>query len=120
MPADPDHATALTDSHHRERTRMCRFAAVLSPHLDHESAVQDAFAAAWRNRPVITVASRRAWLVRTIRNLLVDQARRRERPSELSDEVVARRRGTFRTLVQRHGDAEAWHGSTPGRAARRR
>ena len=117
MPADPDHAAAFTDFYHRERTRMCRFAAVLSPHLDHESAVQDAFAAAWRHWPVITVASRRAWLVRTIRNLLVDQARRRERPSELSDEVVARRRGTFRILVQRHRDAEAWHELTSTLAA---
>ncbi|GAA3461964.1 MULTISPECIES: RNA polymerase sigma factor [Saccharothrix] len=117
MPADPDHAAAFTDFYHRERTRMCRFAAVLSPHLDHESAVQDAFASAWRNWPVIAVASRRAWLVRTIRNLLVDQARRRERPSELSDEVVARQRGTFRILVQRHRDAEAWHELTSTLAA---
>ncbi|MGM1058094.1 RNA polymerase sigma factor [Saccharothrix sp. Mg75] len=117
MPEDPDDEAGFTDFYHRERTRMCRFAAVVSPHLDHESAVQDAFVGAWRNWPVIAPSARRAWLVRTIRNLLVDQARRRERPSELSDEVVARQRGTFRVLVQRHRDAEAWHELTSTLAA---
>jgi RNA polymerase sigma-70 factor (ECF subfamily) len=105
-PEDPDdHAATFTDFYHRERTRLFRFAAVVSPHLDHESAVQEAFVSAWRNWPLIAATSRRAWLVKVIRNLLVDQSRRWERPSELTDEV----RGTYRILVQRHRDPEAWH-----------
>ncbi|XVS63026.1 RNA polymerase sigma factor [Actinosynnema sp. CA-299493] len=109
-PEDPDdHAATFSDFYHRERTRLCRFAAVMSPHLDHESAVQEAFVGAWRNWPVIAPGSRRAWLVRTIRNLLVDQARRRERPGDLTDEVVARQRGTYRILLPGQRDAETWH-----------
>ncbi|MEV0681357.1 sigma-70 family RNA polymerase sigma factor [Actinosynnema sp. NPDC050436] len=100
-----DHAATFGDFYHRERTRLFRFAAVMSPHLDHESAVQEAFVSAWRTWPSIAPAARRAWLVKTIRNLLVDQSRRRERPSEVTDEVVAR----SRILVQRHREAEAWH-----------
>jgi RNA polymerase sigma-70 factor (ECF subfamily) len=109
-PEDPDdHAATFSDFYHRERTRLFRFAAVMSPHLDHESAVQEAFVGAWRNWPVIAPPSRRAWLVKTIRNQLVDQARRRERPGDLTDEVVARQRGTYRILVPRQRDAETWH-----------
>ncbi|MFE2751773.1 RNA polymerase sigma factor [Actinosynnema sp. NPDC059335] len=109
-PEDPDdHAATFSDFYHRERTRLFRFAAVMSPHLDHESAVQEAFVTAWRHWPVIAPRSRRAWLVRTIRNLLVDQARRRELPGDLTDEVVARQRGTYRVLVPRQRDAETWH-----------
>ncbi|MFT7838239.1 sigma-70 family RNA polymerase sigma factor [Saccharothrix sp. BKS2] len=111
---DPDdHAATFTDFYHRERTRLFRFAAVVSPHLDHESAVQEAFVSAWRHWPAIAATSRRAWLVKVIRNLLVDQARRWERPSELTDEV----RGAHRVLVQRHRDPEAWHELTSTLAA---
>ena len=111
---DPDdHAATFTDFYHRERTRLFRFAAVVSPHLDHESAVQEAFVSAWRNWSAIAATSRRAWLVKVIRNLLVDQARRWERPSELTDEV----RGAHRVLVQRHRDPEAWHELTSTLAA---
>jgi RNA polymerase sigma-70 factor (ECF subfamily) len=109
-PEDPDdHAATFSDFYHRERTRLFRFAAVMSPHLDHESAVQEAFVGAWRHWPVITPGARRAWLVKTIRNLLVDQARRRERPGDLTDEVIARQRGTYRILVPRQRDPETWH-----------
>ncbi|WP_433263708.1 RNA polymerase sigma factor [Actinosynnema sp. CS-041913] len=108
-----DHAAAFSDFYHRERTRLVRFAAVMSPHLDHESAVQEAFVSAWRNWPSISPPARRAWLAKTIRNLLVDQARRLERPSEVTDEVVAR----SRILVQRHREAEAWHELTSTLAA---
>lgn len=104
-----DHAAAFSDLYHRERTRLFRFAAVHSPHLDHESAVQEAFVSAWRHWSDIDPRRRRAWLLRTTRNLLVDQSRRRERPGEVSDEVAARHRGTFRILVQRHREAEEWH-----------
>jgi RNA polymerase sigma factor (sigma-70 family) len=104
-----DHAAAFSELYNRERTRLFRFAAVMSPYLDHEAAVQEAFVSAWRNWPVISPQGRRAWLVRTIRNLLVDQARRREQPGEVTDEVAARHRGTFRILVQRHREAEEWH-----------
>lgn len=115
---DPDdHAATFSDFYHRERTRLCRFAAVVSPHLDHESAVQEAFVSAWRNWPVINPPSRRAWLVRTIRNLLVDQARRRERPGEVTDEVTARQHGTYRILVPRQRDPETWHELTSTLAA---
>ncbi|MEJ2857885.1 MULTISPECIES: RNA polymerase sigma factor [unclassified Saccharothrix] len=100
-----DHAASFTDFYHRERTRLFRFAAVMSPHLDHESAVQEAFVGAWRHWPTINPAARRAWLVKTIRNLLVDQSRRLERPSEVTDEVIAR----SHLLVQRHREAETWH-----------
>lgn len=117
-PEDPDdHAATFTDFYHRERTRLFRFAAVMSPHLDHESAVQEAFVSAWRHWPVIAATSRRAWLVKVIHNLLVDQARRWERPGEVTDEVVARQRGTYRILVQRHRDPETWHELTSTLAA---
>ncbi|MFD1149788.1 RNA polymerase sigma factor [Saccharothrix hoggarensis] len=108
-PDDEDHAATFSDFYHRERTRLFRFAAVVSPHLDHESAVQEAFVSAWRNWPVIAAPSRRAWLVRTIRNLLVDQARRRERPGDVTDEATVRQRGTYRILLPRQRDAETWH-----------
>ncbi|GAA1352404.1 RNA polymerase sigma factor [Saccharothrix algeriensis] len=108
-----DHAATFADFYHRERTRLFRFAAVMSPHLDHESAVQEAFVRAWRHWPSISPPARRAWLVKATRNLLVDQARRRERPGEVTDEVIAR----SRLLVQRHRDAEAWHELTSTLAA---
>ncbi|MBB5955734.1 RNA polymerase sigma-70 factor (ECF subfamily) [Saccharothrix tamanrassetensis] len=108
-----DHAAAFSDFYHRERTRLFRFAAVMSPHLDHESAVQEAFVSAWRHWPSISPPARRAWLVKTIRNLLVDQSRRLERPSEVTDEVIAR----SRILVPRHREAEAWHELTSTLAA---
>ncbi|MEU5692534.1 sigma-70 family RNA polymerase sigma factor [Actinosynnema sp. NPDC020468] len=99
---------SFSDFYQRERTRLLRFAAVVSPHLDHESAVQEAFVGAWRHWPTIDETRRRAWMVKTIRNLLVDQSRRRERPGEVTDEVAARHRGTFRILVQRDRDPETW------------
>ncbi|RKT56868.1 RNA polymerase sigma factor [Saccharothrix australiensis] len=108
-----DHAATFSDFYHRERTRLFRFAAVMSPHLDHESAVQEAFVRAWRDWPSISPHARRAWLVKAIRNLLVDQARRLERPSEVTDEVIAR----SRVLVQRHREAEEWHELTTTLAA---
>lgn len=100
-----DHAASFSDFYHRERTRLFRFAAVMSPHLDHESAVQEAFVGAWRHWPAISPAGRRAWLVKTIRNLLIDQSRRLERPSEVTDEVIAR----SRLLVPGQREAETWH-----------
>ncbi|WP_086666654.1 RNA polymerase sigma factor [Lentzea kentuckyensis] len=107
-PSDSDeHAVAFSDFYHRERTRMCRFAATWSPGLDHEAAVQDAFVSAWRNWRSIEPSRRCAWLVTAIRNSLIDQARRlRERPGVLSDELIARHGSAFRILVQRHRDAE--------------
>jgi RNA polymerase sigma factor (sigma-70 family) len=102
-----DQAAAFSDFYNRERVRMCRFAATWSPGLDHEAAVQDAFVSAWRNWRTIEPSRRCAWLASATRNSLIDQARRRrERPGDLSDELIARQGSAFRILVQRHRDAE--------------
>lgn len=104
MTSPPGRERAFTEFYDRERVSLFRFAAVMSPHLDHESAVQDAFIIAWREWDSISPASRRAWMIKVIRNLLVDLARKRERPGVLTEWQA----GSYRLLVQRQRDPEDW------------
>ncbi|WP_188316748.1 RNA polymerase sigma factor [Solihabitans fulvus] len=106
--AEPEARHAeFTQLYDEEHTRLLRIAAMMAPNLDGEGAAHDAFVRLWRRWDTVHT-SKRAWLVRTMCNLIIDQARSLERPGELTDELTGWQRGTYRVLVQRQRDPEHW------------
>ncbi len=103
-----DRRGEFADLYLRHRDRLRRYAAWMAPHVDWESAVHDAFVAAYLNWDKITI-SRRAWLTTTVHRNVIDLTRGREQPVDVNEAFVRLCKNTSHVqFLQRSREGEEW------------
>jgi RNA polymerase sigma-70 factor (ECF subfamily) len=95
----PDDETAFAAFYDSERLLLARFAALMSPHVDHAAAVHDAFTRTWLHWPDTDPAQRRTRLYDEVRALLAERTPTGSARPEQDDEDEDEPAETLAALV---------------------